>query len=149
MVKEKKRYLIKFNSNKKFRERKQKFGLMVSHRRYGFCYFTKTTHNLFANLTDFFGNTLFTKSCNSCIYDATKKRVNGYSGSLLAEHLAKKARSFYIIKVKVILYGLSIRNYIVRMMLRTLMGCGVRILEVIVKSVRAHNGCRLPKMRRL
>ena len=61
---------------------------MVSHKRHGYCYFTKTSHNLFANLTDYFGNTL-KKSYNrwskfdfydeSCTYEMkTRKNKSNF-----------------------------------------------------------------------
>jgi small subunit ribosomal protein S11 len=104
-----------------------------------------TLNNTIITLTDLKGNVLFTVSGGSLGFKNSRKATT-YAAQLIGEDIAKKCFQLGIRTVEVKLKGIG---YGKESSLRGLSAGGLFIKKIEDVTSLPHNGCRLPKKRRL
>lgn len=104
-----------------------------------------TLNNTIITLTDFHGNTKASASSGFLGFKNSRKSTT-YASQTTAEYIAKKCLSLGIQNVEVKLKGLGFGK---ESSLRGLQSSGIFIKKIEDVTSLPHNGCRLPKKRRL
>ena len=106
-----------------------------------------TLNNSILTLTDSQGNTLYWASCGSAGFKNSRKSTS-YAAQAAAEKVAQFCNSQNIKKIQVKLKGLG--SFAVKeSSLKGFQLHGIAISKIEDRTPIAHNGCRLPKKRRL
>jgi len=111
----------------------------------GVVHINSTFNNTIINITDNQGNTLFWSSAGESGFKGAKKSTP-FAAQLTAEKVAIKAYEQGVRTVKVLLNGPGRGR---ETAIRTLQGCGLKILTLKDITPLPHNGCRPPKRRRV
>ncbi len=104
-----------------------------------------TLNNTIITLTDSKGNTKFSASAGSMGFKNSRKSTT-YASQTTAEHLGKQCVSLGILDIEVKLKGIGFGK---ESALRGLQSTGLMIRKIEDCTPTPHNGCRLPKKRRL
>jgi len=104
-----------------------------------------TLNNTIITLTDFHGNTKASASAGFLGFKNSRKSTT-YASQTTAEYIAKKCLSLGIQNVEVKLKGVGFGK---ESSLRGLQSSGIFIKKIEDVTSLPHNGCRLPKKRRL
>jgi small subunit ribosomal protein S11 len=106
-----------------------------------------TLNNTIVTLTDIQGNTLYWASCGTAGFQNSRKSTS-YASQAAAERVAQYCVSHTIKKIHVKLKGLG--SFASKeSSLKGFQLYGIHILKIEDITPLAHNGCRLPKKRRL
>ena len=104
-----------------------------------------TSNNTILTLTNNKGKILAWSSCGSVGFKGGRKNT-AYAAQTAADVLAKKANKLGVFTVSVILKGLGKGR---DMVVRGLVMGGLKISKLEDRTPIPHNGCRLPKKRRI
>lgn len=104
-----------------------------------------TLNNTIIALTDAKGNVKFSASSGSLGFTNSRKSTT-YASQTVAEHIARQCLILGIREVLVILKGIGFGK---ESALRGLQSQGIIIKKIEDKTPIPHNGCRMPKKRRL
>ena len=121
---------------------KKKIARQVSH---GRAYIQATFNNTILTLTDANGNTLAWASSGHCGFKGPKK-ATPYAAGVVVKSAVEKVAPFGLQEVNVFVQGVgSGRDAAVR----ALNANGLNILSIKDMTSLPHNGCRLPRARRI
>jgi len=111
----------------------------------GKIYVSSTYNNTILTLTDNQGNVLYWTSAGTIGFKGTKKGTP-FAASKVAEAMASAAKKLGIEKVQVFIKGIGSGR---DSALRSLAARDLNIISIKDKTPIPHNGCRLPKARRV
>lgn len=128
----------------------QRRTLELTRKQGSLCILSRTSNNIFVNVLDFFGNTLFFKSCGSIKYHKKRKKAEPFSATLLGNDVRSFLNNKNLVKVHLVINRLPFRSIKVRMFLKGLFANrSVHLDKITFRYTKAHNGCREKKQRRL
>ncbi len=113
--------------------------------REGRIYISSSYNNTLITLTDQQGNTLAQSSAGSIGFKGTKK-ATPFAASKVAEAISQKAKKLNIEKIEVFMKGIGSGR---ESAIRSLATHGLEIEAIKDITPIPHNGCRLPKVRRV
>ena len=112
---------------------------------HGHAYIQSTFNNTIVTLTDLNGNTLAWASSGHCGFKGPKK-ATPYAAGVVVKAVAEKVIPFGLHELNVFLHGVgSGRDAAVR----ALNANGFSVLTIKDMTALPHNGCRLPRARRI
>lgn len=111
----------------------------------GVAHIQSTFNNTIVTLTDPEGNTVCWESAGTVGFKGSRKSTP-FAAQLAAEAAAKKAQEHGLKKVEVFVKGPGAGR---ETAIRTLQACGIEVSSINDVTPVPHNGCRLPKRRRV
>lgn len=111
----------------------------------GVAHIQSTFNNTIVTLTDTEGNTVCWESAGTVGFKGSRKSTP-FAAQLAAEAAAKKAQEHGLKKVEVFVKGPGAGR---ETAIRTLQACGIEVSSINDVTPVPHNGCRLPKRRRV
>lgn len=111
----------------------------------GKAHIQSTFNNTIVTLTDTEGNTICWESAGTVGFKGSRKSTP-FAAQMAAEAAAKKAQEHGLKKVEVFVKGPGAGR---ETAIRTLQACGIEVSGINDVTPIPHNGCRLPKRRRV
>jgi small subunit ribosomal protein S11 len=112
---------------------------------YGIAHIQSTFNNTIVNITDQNGNTIAWGSAGGMGFKGSRKSTP-YAAQITANEVAKAAQEHGISRVDVRVKGVGSGR---ETAVRSLQAAGIEIGNIIDVTPVPHNGCRLPKRRRV
>ncbi len=131
--------MAKKTPKKKLRKKKKK------NIAYGIAHIQSTFNNTIVNITDTKGNTIAWGSAGAKGFKGSRKSTP-FAAQITATEVAREAQEHGISKVDVRVKGVGSGR---ETAVRSLQAAGIEIGSVIDVTPVPHNGCRLPKRRRV
>lgn len=111
----------------------------------GIAYITSTFNNIIITISEMDGNVLCWTSAGTAEFKGSKKKTP-YAGQAVAKLISKKAITFGIKELLIIIKGRGNNRETLIKIFKTF---GFKILSIEDKTPIAFNGCRLAKNRRV
>jgi small subunit ribosomal protein S11 len=124
-------------------EKKKKKNVVVE--AVGQAHVQSTFNNIIISLTNNSGQVISWSSAGKMGFRGSKKNTP-YAAQLAAEQATKEAYDLGLRKVKVYVKGPGAGR---ESAIRTILGTGVEVTEIVDTTPLPHNGCRPPKARRI